>query len=122
MAKDTNFRSVNPILGAKPSLGPIPADQIIPWTAIALLSYFVCNGIFGLNWMWTLLFAGWGFATWWILTGSKSWRFLSKFLPSPSWTRGVARYQSFIEQADHEKENRKKKSQRKRQRKSISSI
>jgi hypothetical protein len=30
----TNFRPVNTILGAQPRLGPIPADQIIPWFCI----------------------------------------------------------------------------------------
>ena len=27
----TKFRPVNTILGSQPRLGPIPADQIIPW-------------------------------------------------------------------------------------------
>lgn len=119
--KDQEFRPVNQILGSQPSLGPIPADQIIPWTVIALTSNFIINGIFGglftedfQKWLWTILMAGWGIATWWILTGSKSWLFLSQFIGVPRWTRGFARYQSLIE-VNYEAKNRKtkRKSQRK---------
>jgi hypothetical protein len=45
--KDKTFRPVNQILGSQPSLGPIPADQVLPWTLIALAAYFIINGIFG---------------------------------------------------------------------------
>ena len=45
--RENQFRPVNQILGTQPSLGPIPADQIIPWTVIVLTAYFVINGIFG---------------------------------------------------------------------------
>jgi hypothetical protein len=117
MTQDKEFRPVNQILGAKPSLGPIPADQVIPWITISLLSYFLSQILFNLGWTWTILLAVWGFATWWILTGKSSWRFLSKFVSIPNWTRGVAQYHSFLEQPNYEKQNRKKKSQRKRHRK-----
>ncbi len=38
------FRPVNQMLGARPSLGPIPADLALPWGAIVtmvLMSVFV---------------------------------------------------------------------------------
>ncbi|KOP25317.1 hypothetical protein AMR41_18120 [Hapalosiphon sp. MRB220] len=115
---DKEFRPVNQILGAQPSLGPIPADQVLPWTVIALVSYFIINGIFGgffkdefQKWLWMLLITGWGMATWWILTGGRSWRFLSKFIGVPTWTRGFARYQSLLE-INHEAKNRKTKHRR----------
>ncbi len=115
---DKEFRPVNQILGAQPSLGPIPADQVLPWTLIALVSYFIINGIFGgffkdefQKWLWMLLITGWGMATWWILTGGRSWRFLSKFIGVPTWTRGFARYQSLLE-INHEAKNRKTKHRR----------
>ncbi|MCP6761725.1 MAG: hypothetical protein NHB32_23940 [Fischerella sp. CENA71] len=117
---DKEFRPVNQILGAQPSLGPIPADQVLPWTVIALVSYFIINGIFGgffkdefQKWLWMLLITGWGMATWWILTGGRSWRFLSKFIGVPTWTRGFARYQSLLE-INHEAKNRKTKHRRRR--------
>ncbi|RUS95591.1 hypothetical protein DSM106972_089470 [Dulcicalothrix desertica PCC 7102] len=121
--EDKEFRPVNQILGTQPSLGPIPADQIFPWIIIILLSYFIVNGFLGglfadawQKWLWTVLIAGWGMATWWILTGGKSWRFLSKFIGVPNWTRGVARYRSFLE-FYYERQNRKTKRRHRRSRK-----
>ncbi len=121
--REQEFRPVNQILGSQPSLGPIPADQIFPWLVIVLASYFVVNGVFGgifaddfQRWLWTALIAGWGIATWWILSGGRSWRFLSKFVGVPTWTRGFARYQSLLE-INHEAKNRKTKPKRRRQRK-----
>ena len=113
--KDTKFRPVNQILGSQPSLGPIPADQIIPWTLIAITVYIVINGVFGglfsdnfQKWLWIVLITGWGMATWWILTGGRSWRFLSKLIAVPTWTRGFARYKSWLE-VDHERKDWQKK-------------
>jgi hypothetical protein len=118
--KDRDFRPVNQILGSQPSLGPIPADQILPWTVIALASYFIINGVFGgffsdgfQKWLWVILVTAWGMATWWILTGGRSWRFLSKFIGVPTWTRGFARYRSILEVNDEAK-NRQTKRQRRR--------
>ncbi|WP_414550899.1 hypothetical protein [Anabaena sp. CCY 0017] len=121
--REQEFRPVNQILGSQPSLGPIPADQIFPWIVIVLAAYFVVNGVFGgifaddfQRWLWTVLIAGWGIATWWILTGGRSWRFLSKFVGVPTWTRGFARYQSLLE-VNYEAKNRKTKPKHRRQRK-----
>lgn len=114
--REKDFRPVNQILGTQPSLGPVPADQILPWTLIALASYFIVNGIFGglfeddfNKWLWTSLMTGWGIATWWILTSGRSWSFLSKFIGVPTWTRGFARYQSLLLETNHEAKNRKAK-------------
>ena len=121
--REPEFRPVNQILGSQPSLGPIPADQIFPWIVIVLAAYFVINGVFGgifaddfQRWLWTALIAGWGIATWWILSGGRSWRFLSKFVGVPTWTRGFARYQSLLE-INHEAKNRKTKPKHRRKRK-----
>ncbi|WP_066384079.1 MULTISPECIES: hypothetical protein [unclassified Anabaena] len=118
-----DFRPVNQILGSQPSLGPIPADQIFPWTVIILGAYFIIHGIFGglfpddfQKWLWTALIAGWGMGTWWILTGGRSWRFLSKFIGVPRWTRGFPRYHSLLE-VNHEAKNRKTKRRYRRKRK-----
>ncbi|MEH2182690.1 hypothetical protein [Nostoc sp.] len=118
--REQDFRPVNQVLGSQPSLGPIPADQILPWTVIALASYFIINGIFGglfqeefQKWLWTVLMTGWGIGTWWILTGGRSWSFLSKFIGVPTWTRGFARYQSLLE-VNHEAKNRKTKRRHRR--------
>ncbi len=120
--RDQEFRPVNQILGTQPSLGPIPANQIFPWAIIALASYFIVNGVFGglfsdgwQKWLWTILIASSGITTWWILTGGRSWKFLSKFIGVPTWTRGVARYHSFV--FYYETKNRQTKRKRRRSRK-----
>jgi hypothetical protein len=125
---DKDFRPVNQILGSQPSLGPLPADQILPWTVIALVAYFMINGIFGglfqdefKKWLWTVLIAGWGMATWWILTGGRSWSFLSKFIGVPTWTRGFARYQSLLF-INHEAQNRKTKHRDRRRQHKVNTI
>lgn len=90
------FRPVNPSLGTAPRVGPFPADQVVPWTAICFSSYYICNSVLGLSWLWTGIVATWGMSTWWVLTGSKAWRFLSKLVPTPTFTRGYVRYSRFL--------------------------
>lgn len=92
----SDFRTVNPMLGIQPSIGPIPADQIIPWSVILGASYLVGQGIFSFGLLWTFLLAAWGMSTWWVVTGGRSWRFLANFQSTPHWTRGCARYQPLI--------------------------
>jgi hypothetical protein len=92
------FRSVNPSLGTAPRVGPFPADQVVPWTAICFCSYYICKSVLGLSWLWTGIIATWGMSTWWVLTGSKAWRFLSKLVPIPTFTRGFLRYSRFLSQ------------------------
>lgn len=95
-SNNRRFRAVNPTLGKAPKLGPFPADQIFPWAAICLMSYWVAKLVFGLSWLWTGVIAAWGISTWWVLTGSRSWKFLSKFLPTPIWVRGYGRYRRVL--------------------------
>lgn len=121
--RQQEFRPVNQIFRLSALTGPIPADQIFPWTIICLSAYFIINGIFGgvfpddfQRWLWTFLIAGWGMATWWILSGGRSWRFLSKFMGVPTWTRGFARYYSLLE-VNYEAKNRKTKHRSRRTRK-----
>lgn len=90
------FRPVNPMLGVQPKFGPFPAEHILPWTVIAFAAYLFCQLLLGLGWLWSGLAAAWGISTWWILTGDKPWRFLSKFTPMPYWVRGYCRYQSIL--------------------------
>ncbi|MBE9180215.1 hypothetical protein IQ268_16755 [Oculatella sp. LEGE 06141] len=92
-----DFRPVNPNLGLHPNVGPFPADQILPWIAIAGGSYYLFKQLLGFTWLWTGMLAAWGIATWWVLTGSKSWRFLSKFIGTPFWVRGYGRYRQIID-------------------------
>jgi hypothetical protein len=104
-----NFRTVNRILGAQPNLGPIPANQVLPWAIIIIFSWFVSSNFLGGDFFKTILLAGWLMGTWWILTGNHSWRFLSKFVSVPNVTRGHARYQSLLVKRTHERKTRQKK-------------
>ncbi|BAY59312.1 hypothetical protein NIES2135_61890 (plasmid) [Leptolyngbya boryana NIES-2135] len=88
------FRTVNRILDSRPRVGPIPADLIIPWFAIAVVFYTVLQGLLHVGYLWTGLSVAGGCATWWLLNGSRPYQFLSKFIQTPNWTRGYIRYQS----------------------------
>jgi hypothetical protein len=91
------FIQVNGALNLKPSFGPIPADQLIPWSVIALANIVVANRILGLSWIITILSIGWGIATWWLVTGSDASRFLSKFHEPPLWLYGHLSHSSPLE-------------------------
>lgn len=112
---DNKPRKVNQSLDQQPKLFGLPSEQIIPWAVIAGVSYYLFKVLLQLSWIWTVVAAGWGISTWWILTGSKAWRFLSKFQKTPNWIRVVVRYRgiktvnierSRDEQRQHKTENR----------------
>ncbi len=96
MSSEQKQRPVNQTLGMQPRFGPFPADQLVPWLVIGFTCYFLLHGLLQLSWLWVILAIGWGCSTWWLLTGSKSWKFLSKFLNPPTWSRGRVRYRSFL--------------------------
>ncbi len=90
---DERFRPVNQMLGARPGLGPIPADLALPWGAIVILVLVFTRSVFVLDWMWTIGLIVWGCTTWAVLTGTKPHKFLSKFMSPPRrWSRGHGRY------------------------------
>ena len=113
MERDKEFRRVNPILDARPRFGPIPADLILPWAAIGILFYLIFHGMLQLNYLWTILLISWGCGTWWILTGSKPYQFLSKFIREPRWCRGYVRYQTISQIQNYSLVKRSKKQSRK---------
>ncbi|WP_261199002.1 hypothetical protein [Laspinema olomoucense] len=83
---------MNQALGRHPNIGPFPADQLLPWVAIAGASYYLIKVGLGQNWVVTGAVAFWGISTWWILTAKGAWWYLSKFIPVPKWSRGFARF------------------------------
>jgi len=94
MSRDKDLgRPVNSLLGQKPSLGPIPGDQVIPWIIIASIA-FAGKLFLGLSWLWTGFVFFWGISTWWILTGKQSWRFLNRFVRCPRWAKTFRFYES----------------------------
>ena len=93
---DREFRPVLRILGTQPRVGPIPADQFVPWVLIVLLTYFVGQGVFNLGLIQVFAIAAWGIATWWILTGGQTWRFLARWRQAPTFCRGYLSYISLL--------------------------
>jgi len=94
---DFKYRTVNQAVGMQPRLGPIAADQAVPWLLISLVIYLLTRELFQLDLLWTVLLIIWGCGTWWLLTGSHSHKFLGKFIPSPTWTRGRVETRSLLE-------------------------
>ncbi|MGD2184383.1 hypothetical protein [Lusitaniella coriacea] len=88
------FRKVNPTLDKQPRVGPIPADQLIPWLLACGAAYYIGRLLLGLSWVWTGVVAAWGMSTWWILTAKGAWRFFGKFVAVPHWVRGQGIYRS----------------------------
>ncbi|MGB8700189.1 MAG: hypothetical protein WCD18_12295 [Thermosynechococcaceae cyanobacterium] len=93
---DDDFRPVNQLLGASPNLGPIPANQVVPWLIILMLG-LALGSFFAVPWQWCIAFIIWGIATYWLLTGNHPWRFLARFRSTPSWVRGHPFYTSPLE-------------------------
>jgi hypothetical protein len=90
---EPRFRQINQMLGSRPSLGPIPADLLLPWGGISLAVLIFTRSIFPIDWQWTVGLTVWGCASWAVLTGTKPYKFLSKFLMPPQrWSRGHERH------------------------------
>jgi hypothetical protein len=88
------YRPVNAMIGTHPKFGPIPSEQLIPWFVISFVLFVICQNVLNLGWTWTMLLIFWGCGSWWIVTGSRPWRFLSKFVGTPIWSRGRVYYRS----------------------------
>lgn len=98
-------RPVNKLLGEQPSMGPIPGDQVLPWAMIAGCCLAV-KTLFALPWLYAALLLVWGISTWWILTGKRAWRFLSRFHSRPRWIRSKKFYESPFDMGINEKLNK----------------
>jgi hypothetical protein len=83
------------MLGSRPSVGPIPADLLLPWGGISLTVLIFTRSIFPVDWQWTVGLIVWGCTSWAVLTGTKPYKFLSKFMVPPQrWSRGHERHRS----------------------------
>lgn len=109
---DKRLRTVNRVLGDKPRLGPFPADQILPWSGIALFGYMVVKGALDQSWFATGIFIAWGWATWWVVTTNKS--FMGKFVGTPRTIRGYKRYESLVNPPQTTPRRRKTKKRKRR--------
>lgn len=98
MAEESTFRTVNQTLGTSPSVGPLPGNQFIPWAAIAILAFFIGQGLLGLGLLKTAFLAAWWIGSWWILTGNQPWKHLSKHVGVPQWAIGYVMYQPLLKE------------------------
>jgi hypothetical protein len=77
------FVRYNKILGKEASIGPIPANQVIPWVLLIIIAYILTNVLtnFGLGAFAAI--AIWLVVSYWILTGSKPYQYLDKWRSPP---------------------------------------
>lgn len=90
-AKNDQFRPVNQQIGDKPAVGPIASEQLIPWALLGALACII-SSLFQFSTVQTIFVVAWLIASWWLLTGKTPWKFLSKFIRTPSWSQGYVAY------------------------------
>ena len=95
MDDQSNFRVVNQSLGDSPSLGPLPGNQLIPWALLAVFGWFFAE-ICGFGLLEKAFLILWLIISWSFLTGSKPWKYLSKFQPTPYWACGYKQYEPLL--------------------------
>lgn len=108
---DKTFIKVNKALGKIPSIGPVPANQILPWIGILIASWLVTMEFF--DWGLAVFFAMslWLIATWWLLTGKRAYQFLDRFKspPDTDWITGYVRYTSLLHRSDRKRSSQARK-------------
>jgi len=78
-----HFIKYNTILGKEASIGPIPANQLVPWIGLVLVSYLLTNGCFSLGLGWFFGSSFWLVVSWCLLTDSRPYRFLNQWQSPP---------------------------------------
>lgn len=78
-----SFIKYNGVLGKQASIGPIPANQIVPWMLIVVVSYTVVQGFLGLGLGAFGAVSFWGIASWWLLTGTRPHQFINQWRSAP---------------------------------------
>lgn len=95
---DRDFVKVNKALGKIPSIGPVPANQILPWIVIIIGSWVVTMELLSLGLAVFFAVSFWLISAWWLLTGKHSYDFTDRFKATPGsdWTTGYCRYHSLL--------------------------
>lgn len=94
---DRDSVRVNKILGKQASIGPIPANQVLPLLGIIVLSYLIFEGVFGLGWFVVLVVSFWLAVSWRLLVGNDpDNNYVNRFRKprGHNWITGVALYVS----------------------------
>jgi hypothetical protein len=88
------FIKFNRIIGKQASVGPIPANQLIPWIGIIIVVYVLTNGFLSLGLTWFFALSFWGCVSWWLLTGDRPYQFVNQWrnAPGSDWCNGNKRY------------------------------
>lgn len=99
---DKDFIKVNKALGKIPSIGPIPANQLVPWAGIFFVSWVVTRELLGLGLFAFFALSFWLIVSWWLLTGNRSYEFTDRFKnpPGSDWTVGYRAYRSLLQRSD----------------------
>ena len=79
MKKEEELIKVNELLGKQPSIGLLPANQILPIAIIIISCYALIQGILGLGFICMGLISFWLVATWLLLTGKNPDQYVNKF-------------------------------------------
>ena len=87
---------VNKILGKQAGFGPIPANQILPWLAIIVLTYFIFDGLLSWGIPKVSIISFWLILSWWFVTGKDPDKYINRFRKpkAKNWTIGGALYVS----------------------------
>lgn len=87
---------VNKILGKQVGFGVVPANQILPWFAIIIISYFIFDGLLGWGIPKVVVISFWLIVSWWFVTGKDPDQFINRFRKPKgrNWITGGAIYVS----------------------------
>ncbi|NER01309.1 MAG: hypothetical protein F6K17_01030 [Okeania sp. SIO3C4] len=86
MENQSDFVKVSKIYQQEASIGPVPADQLVPWGLLIGLSFFVCEVLLSLGLAVWGASSVWLIASWWFLTGKKSYKYTDLWImPSKDW-------------------------------------
>ncbi|RAM49234.1 MAG: hypothetical protein C6Y22_23040 [Hapalosiphonaceae cyanobacterium JJU2] len=70
---------VNKILGKQAGFGPVPANQILPWFAIIIISYFIFDGLLSWGIPRVAVISFWLILSWWFVTGKDPDKYVNRF-------------------------------------------
>ncbi len=80
---DKDLISINQLLGEQPTILFIPANQLLPWSILIIISYVLTMGFFGFGLEVFGVVSLWLCISWWILTGKHPHQFIDRFHVPP---------------------------------------